>query len=214
MGAEADSVTVAVRFTLPFLIAIPIGLVWFSKLEKLEASYRDLLRKTNELMTAAGTDPLTGLRNRRSFTEQFDVARAHGVGGTFLIADVDYLKQINDQYGHLAGDDAILAASAAITKVLGDEALIARIGGDEFCAFLPNRSLREIDDLSVRINSIAGEDFRRRSGLEEATVTLSIGHQLCKPGQSFRDLISQSDRSLYKKKRLRGGGMAPTRFAA
>lgn len=66
MGTEADSVTVAVRFSLPFLIAIPIGLVWFNKLEKLEASYCDLLRKTNELMTKAGTDPLTGLRNRRS----------------------------------------------------------------------------------------------------------------------------------------------------
>ena len=203
VGAQADGITVAVRIVLPFIVAIPLGLIWFSKLEKLETNYRDLLRKTNALMKVAGTDPLTGLRNRRSFTEQFDIARSHGVDGTFIIADLDYLKQINDRHGHLAGDDAIVAAATALYKVLGDDALIARIGGDEFCSFLPSRRYEEIGELVSKINRAATEEFVLLSGLKDVTISMSVGKQRCTAGQTFRDIIAQSDHNLYTQKRSR-----------
>jgi len=84
LGIEADTVTVLVRLILPFAIAIPIALVGFSKLEETLNAYRDLMRKSSELARRAATDPLTGLLNRRSFIEQFDLTMAHGVGGLFV----------------------------------------------------------------------------------------------------------------------------------
>ncbi len=203
IGAEADTVTIAVRLVLPFVIAIPLGLVWFTKLEALDRSYRDLLKQTNQLAKTASADPLTGFLNRRSFIEQFEVAQTHGVTGSFLIADVDYLKAINDRFGHLTGDDAIIATGEALASVLGGESLIARIGGDEFCAFVP-QGVQDIDELSVRINEVATREFRQRSGLADYYLAVSLGTQTCKPGMTFRDLIAQSDTSLYRIKRHRG----------
>ena len=202
IGAEADLVTIIVRLVLPFLIAIPICLVWFTKLEQLDVAHQRLIRQANELMKRASTDPLTGLLNRRSFVEQFDNAQAHGLAGTFIVADVDYMKAINDRYGHLTGDDVILSVAQALTTVLGDESRIARIGGDEFCAYVPRRTQKEMDTLVGRINDLATSEARRRSG-QDIEVAISIGHQPCKPGQTFRDLMARSDESLYRRKRER-----------
>lgn len=203
IGAEADTVTIAVRLVLPFVIAIPLGLVWFTRLEALDRSYRDLLKQANQLAQTASADPLTGFLNRRSFIEQFEVAQMHGVTGSFLIADIDYLKAINDRFGHLTGDDAIIATGEALASVLGGESLIARIGGDEFCAFVP-QGVQDIDVLSAQINEVATREFRQRSGLSEYYLAVSLGTQICKPGMTFRDLIAHSDSSLYRIKRHRG----------
>ncbi|ENS67651.1 diguanylate cyclase (GGDEF) domain-containing protein [Brucella melitensis UK23/06] len=113
LGVKSDTVTILVRLLLPFLIAMPLGVFWFSRLEELERSYRTAVKRANELARVASVDPLTGLLNRRSFIQQFNAANKAGVRGWFLIVDVDYLKQINDQYGHPAGDDAIIAVAQA-----------------------------------------------------------------------------------------------------
>lgn len=202
IGAEADAVTIAVRIVLPFVIAIPLGLTWFSRLEKLERSYRELLMEASRLAHSANTDPMTGLLNRRSFVEQFERARMHKVAGSFIIADVDYLKAINDHYGHVVGDDAIIAAAEALKQVLGEESLIARIGGDEFCAFVPG-GVRDADSLPAAVNEAAARNFRVRSPDTGLRLTISLAHQLCKPNLSFRDLVEQTDSNLYRKKRSR-----------
>lgn len=199
IGAEADMVTVIVRLVMPFVIAIPLGLVWFSKLERLEKSYRTLTKKANELARHASTDPLTGLLNRRSFAEKFDLAVSLDIKGVFLLADLDELKSINDRMGHLAGDDAIIAVGTALSTVLGEESLVGRIGGDEFCAFLPEWS----DDIPERVNRLASEEFRSRTGVADVTVSASIGHATCRAGKKFRDMIALTDTRLYSRKRDR-----------
>lgn len=201
-GTTADGITIAVRLILPFLIAIPIGLVWFSRLERLALSYSRLLAETRQLAAKAAADPLTGLLNRRSFIEQFDVARSHGIAGTFILADIDYLKAINDKHGHLAGDDVIIATGEALCEVLGGGSLIGRIGGDEFCALVPG-PIGEVADVSARINAAATRLFVARSGLSGQDVSISLGSQPCKPGMTFRDLVAKSDTRLYRTKRSR-----------
>ncbi len=207
IGAEADTVTIVVRLALPFVIAIPLGLIWFSKLERLERSYRDLLKETNELARRASTDRLTGLLNRRSFAEQFDTAMAHGIKGIFVIADVDYLKSINDRYGHLVGDDAIVSTAHALQVVLGKRALIARMGGDEFCAFVPKRDAADVERKLARISEVADETFRQRAGMiagkDGARLAVSIGSAVCRRDATFRNMIAQTDSNLYRKKRER-----------
>ncbi|MBE7731869.1 GGDEF domain-containing protein [Devosia sp. CC-YST696] len=203
IGAEADLVTVIMRLVLPFAIAIPIALVGFSKLDQVLKSYRALMRRSSELARHAATDPLTGLLNRRSFVEQFDLAMSHGVSGLFVLADADHLKRINDQHGHLAGDDAIVAIAQALENVLGDDSLIGRIGGDEFCAFLPNRSGGPDATWLAEINQIASVEFARRSNIVGQSLSVSLGIASCRAGTTFREAMERTDMRLYGHKHAR-----------
>lgn len=202
LDIHADGVTVAVRILLPFLIAIPFALLWFSRMEQLEKAYRDLLRQTAELTERASTDPLTGVFNRRSFVEHFDLAQKRGAAGFLLIVDVDYLKAVNDRFGHLVGDAAIMATAVALRESLGTGALIARIGGDEFCVFLPTEIAPDPAVLTRRMNTISTREFRARTGLAE-DLTVTVGYQSCHRGLTFEATISRADQMLFGSKRAR-----------
>lgn len=203
LGVESDNVTIVVRLALPFLIAPPIAFVWFTKLERLERAYRILARQANDLARSASTDPLTGLFNRRHFIAQFDQAMEIGVPGWFLIADIDYMKIINDRYGHLAGDEAVLATAKALETLLPEDSLIARIGGDEFCALIHGFQEKEVRLLIEQVNTLAGRLFKNAIKAETATLTVSIGYITCKTQQTFKDVMEQADKKLYRKKRMR-----------
>lgn len=203
LGVDSDLITIIVRLILPFVIAIPIALVWFSKLENLEQAYRSLVIKANVLAASASTDPLTGVLNRRSFVEQFEGAMQLNIRGWLLIADIDYLKIINDDYGHVIGDEAVIAAALAMQKALPADSSIGRIGGDEFCAFIPYISDYKIESLIAGIGKIASAEFAERVQLKEASLSISIGYTFCKSKQKFRDMMAQADETLYRKKRAR-----------
>nr|WP_265975609.1 diguanylate cyclase [Brucella intermedia] len=200
IGAQPDLITIVVRLSLPFLIAIPMGLFIFSKLEKLEQSYRLAVKRANELARVASTDPLTGLLNRRSFIQQFNSANKAGVRGWFLIADIDYLKQINDQYGHPTGDLAVISAAEALEDCLSNDSLIARIGGDEFCAFVPKAGTSNIDSVVSEIGPRASGLFREKSPDIKHRLSISVGNIVCKPGHTFDEVMPLADKVLYRKK--------------
>lgn len=203
LGVHSDTITIVVRLVLPFIIAIPIALMWFSKLERLEVAYRALVRQANELARTASSDPLTGVLNRRSFIQQFERAMELGVRGWFLLADIDYLKVINDNFGHLAGDEAVISTARALETVLPDDSLIARIGGDEFCAFVPEVSQDEMLVLLKYVSQSAGTNFKDAVKADEAALSVSIGKIACRANQTFKDVIGQADEKLYRKKRMR-----------
>lgn len=208
VGAESDLITIIVRLVLPFVIAIPIGLIWFSRLEKLDRSYRKLVKETNILVRHASTDPLTGLLNRRSFVEQFELALSHGIKGSFLIADVDDLKKINDQFGHVVGDEAIIATANALQNVLSEDSLIARIGGDEFCAFLPQQDSHGFADIQDEIDDQALAEYRSRTGRSDLVLSISCGYASCKANQTFGEVLGRADTQLYRTKRSRKAAAA------
>ncbi|UWF68415.1 GGDEF domain-containing protein [Brucella sp. 1315] len=203
LGVKSDTVTILVRLLLPFLIAMPLGVFWFSRLEELERSYRTAVTRANELARVASVDPLTGLLNRRSFIQQFNAANKAGVRGWFLIVDVDYLKQINDQYGHPAGDDAIIAVAQALEDCLSSDSLIARIGGDEFCAFVPKGAINDVDSVLLDISLRADGLLREKRPNVGSSLTVSVGRISCKTGQIFEEVLSIADEQLYRKKSLR-----------
>ena len=128
--------------------------------------------------------------------------RSHDVRGHFLIADVDYLKAINDTFGHGVGDDAILSAAVALRKALPEASLIGRIGGDEFCAFVPQRDVG-MEAAAKNINQIAAREFRLRSGMDNETLSMSFGYQACKSRLGFKDAMKLADDRLYNRKRRR-----------
>lgn len=202
-GEHSDSAMVVVHFMVPFIITVPLGIFWFTRLEQLELSYRNAVKKVNELALLANVDPLTGVLNRRSFIEQFKAVTSTGINGWFLIADIDYLKDINDQYGHPVGDDAVIAVAEAMQTVLPSDCLIARIGGDEFCAFIPRSSCNNIDNVVVLISNKADKLLHLKRLNIDQGLTVSVGYIAVKTGQSFEDVMSLSDEKLYRKKNER-----------
>lgn len=113
---------------------------WSSEL-RMRLQNRQIEEQRAALEALAVRDPLTGLYNRRKFMEELNQEinriRRTGAGGSMLLFDLDYFKQINDRYGHLAGDRALRIAGETIAKTLRTTDTVARFGGEEFIALLP-----------------------------------------------------------------------------
>ena len=130
-------------------------------------------------------------------------ASAAGVRGWFMLADIDYLKVINDKYGHLVGDDAVVSVAQAMVNVLPTDSLIARIGGDEFCAFISKASCADVDGAIEQMNAKAHDEFQQRQTGITHVLSLSVGYMPLKSKQKFKDIMSLADERMYRKKRAR-----------
>src|SRR5688572_15043632 len=132
----------------------------------------DRHRLERELQRMAHIDPLTGLHNRRFLMKQLDAAlgaaRRHGHPLTICVCDIDRFKAVNDEHGHLAGDEVLRAFAKIMEQQLRREDLVARFGGDEFCLMLPHVSIDEAAQAVERI----------RLALEELRITLPDGTSL------------------------------------
>ncbi len=155
-----------------------------------------------ERLTAdATTDPLTGLLNRRAMTERLHRAVAEEAAGFALVlADIDQLKSLNDRFGHLLGDQAIVAVADCARAQFGDGAALARWGGDEFLAVLPGTSVEGAVERGRTLQSaLAAYALAARP---EQRVTLSFGAAHCPTdGTDSTTLLLAADRALYRTKR-------------
>lgn len=149
----------------------------------------DRLGEIAALRREAESDPLTGLRHQVPFGER--LATAVPGHTAVIVIDVDGFKQINDEYGHLAGDRALLALVEALSAALraGDE--LYRIGGDEFAVVLDVGGEPEAQAVGQRLLEAA-----RSSGQ-----TVSVGAAVREPGESPRETLARADQALYAAKR-------------
>lgn len=107
---------------------------------------------TNQaLSTAAQTDSLTGLPNRRAFIANSQEAYSRSLNGFYLIVDADNFKTVNDTYGHQIGDECLIQITKRLRSITLEEDLIGRIGGEEFAVVLFDRSLEELNRLARRL---------------------------------------------------------------
>ncbi len=160
------------------------------------------------LKKLAVTDALTGINNRRYFNEQLDLEWRRGERNrhelSLIFFDIDFFKQINDTFGHVAGDQCLTAISAAVKHYArrpGDVA--ARIGGDELALLLANTSRCAAQTIAQRIQSEVAElKINSPRGYSSAAVTLSIGiaSMLPQRGTGQRDLLVAADNALYDAK--------------
>lgn len=150
---------------------------------------------------SASTDVLTGLANRRAVTQRLTrlVELAGRGGGTFsLIAiDANHLKQVNDHYGHAAGDAALVRMGDVLVKALRVGDIAGRLGGDEFVAILPATSTLEAGKLAQRLRAAFGHDGRT-GGLDAG-----VGVASWTTGWDADGIIEAADRALYEEKRAR-----------
>lgn len=176
-----------------------------------DAIYRS--QKHDQTESHALTDPLTGLPNARSLQRHFETenARAGRSGSSFqlLMLDLDGFKAVNDTYGHRAGDIMLREIGKVIRGQLRDYDFLARYGGDEFVALIPDTDLQYVTDLCRRIEKAVNEFSMTFGDDEFARVGVSVGSaSFPKDGQQLYDLIAVADKEMYKAK---AGNRSPQR---
>lgn len=177
------------------------------------------LKARNELLIlaethrhAAQTDELTGLANRRDMHNRLttEFARYQRSGHHFSIAliDLDLFKQINDQFGHDAGDEALREFAGLMKTVIRQADVAARWGGEEFLVLLPDTSLLQALSLAERLRSeVSRHSFRFRD--QVLPVTISAGVCSIAKARSLNDLLKQADLHLYNAKESGRNQIAP-----
>lgn len=156
--------------------------------------HSDLLRNL------AMIDPLTGLYNRR-FAEQrlaAEVARSERKGHplTVLTLDLNNFKEINDTYGHLAGDQVLHEFAAQLNKVIRGSDLAVRLGGDEFLVLLPECTVEQLELVLGRLG-VLEVDWHG----EKIPVTFSAGWKQYEFGERPEEMLARADEILYARKR-------------
>lgn len=161
------------------------------------------VRLEETLRREASLDPLTQLLNRRSWFRQvraiYDAPSPERQAPAVLLLDLDHFKNINDQYGHGAGDDVLRTVAHRIAGPLRSGDLLGRYGGEEFIVFLPPMTVEQAVQVAERLRT-AVADAPVRSGHLRIGCTVSIGMALRIGQESLRSLIRRADSNLYHAK--------------
>lgn len=170
-------------------------------LEKAFRLTRQMERAHNISTRAAQTDELTGLMNRRAFFEHahllYAQCRHNSQPLCALMLDMDHFKEINDTYGHQAGDQVLRQIGGVISASFRQTDVYGRLGGEEFAVLLPNTSLETARDIAEQL-------IRAISGLAAAPVhglTASLGvASIRSVDQDLHSLMNTADKALYRAK--------------
>ena len=173
--------------------------------EDLQYTLNSLRQTQTELSTAnrlVRTDELTGLTNRRGlyqFLEELPAERTPGRQIGLLLIDLDNFKRINDQCGHLIGDEVLRAVADEVSRVAAAGDMACRLGGDEFALLA---QVLDYDDLLARAQCIVAAVRALRLPLmrEEFAITVSIGGGICAEGGDWSAWYSLADEALYRAK--------------
>lgn len=157
----------------------------------------------NKLEALARTDPLTGLPNRRAFFERAEIeihrVERHGTSLNLIAIDIDYFKKINDRYGHDGGDQVLRAFAKTSHTLLRDVDLLARLGGEEFIALLPETRPDAAFMVAERLRQGLAA-LRISHQHEEICFTVSLGVAEFHPGEALKTWLARADAALYEAK--------------
>lgn len=185
----------------------------------------DLTALNQSLVTEATTDPLTGRPNKRAFDlfmpKAVDISKDDQKPLSVMMLDIDHFKQINDTYGHLAGDAVLREVAIRWEREIRGSDMLARLGGEEFCVVLPRTTTeqtRRLAEKICRLTAAVTIDFENSPGeILSIPVTVSIGVSTADPADavSTEQLMHSADEALYEAKRsgrnrvvVAGGSMA------
>ncbi|HEY1144909.1 MAG TPA: GGDEF domain-containing protein, partial [Allosphingosinicella sp.] len=203
------------------LLACALQTVWLSvgttmRLARFRME-RDVAQAAQaELRELTQRDPLTGLLNRRGFTDRMEKALAQNRDGdapfALLLVDVDHFKAINDRFGHDAGDGVLQRIGARLAALEGDSVFVARIGGEEFALGVRDLAhadlARYADDVRRALNRLRFADLLG----EPVEVSVSVGLAEAGKGARFQTLYRSADKALYAVKNAGRNGVARFRL--
>lgn len=158
-----------------------------------------------ELHEAATTDVLTGVYSRRYFFERcqqyLSQPQKDGHTASMIMFDIDFFKEVNDQYGHQNGDKVLQQVAEICKEILGEEAMLGRFGGEEFLVFLPETEMEEAVALAEAMRC-GVEKMVIPIDSENVKITMSFGvsasRKLC--SVQIDDFIRAADEALYRAK--------------
>jgi diguanylate cyclase (GGDEF)-like protein/PAS domain S-box-containing protein len=170
-------------------------------LSRLRQSRKVVRRQNHELKALATRDPLTGCFNRRTlfaeFEKHWEASKRFKKPLACIMIDIDHFKNINDRFGHSAGDEVLKTVAETLRKTARRSDLVCRYGGEEFCILLPQIDLPEA--------TMAAERFRQalaEQPLGGVLVTASLGVSAIGLGSKHpQELLDQADKALYAAKR-------------
>lgn len=190
-------------YKLTYTVALLLGLLLLST-----AYYAYAIRKKHKAVKKMNrhiehlskTDDLTGLSNRRAFTQALDSQNLDKkISGLFFI-DIDFFKAYNDFYGHIYGDEALVEIGEQLNQYNGSRSNIFRIGGEEFCMILYDYSEEDALMFADKVR----EDIENLKILHEKSpykkMTVSVGVSMTKGENDMRTLYLEADKALYKAK--------------
>jgi len=158
---------------------------------------------TIALRESSESDALSGLRNRGSFEETMrnllPRAQTEGRPLSFVVADIDHFKKVNDIWGHQAGDQAISGIGELIKKTVRECDTAGRIGGEEFCIAVWNCPNDPAFRLADRIR-LAFADLKHAGISDNIRLTASFGVATAHDGETYEDLFARADAALYRAK--------------
>jgi diguanylate cyclase (GGDEF)-like protein len=168
--------------------------------DKLETAKLQLAGKNQELQFLASRDPLTNCYNRRSLYEYLDIeyekVEKYGPELSCIMVDIDHFKNINDSYGHGAGDEIIKLMAETLNEEIREKDVVGRYGGEEFCILLPNTPINQARKIAERCRTqLSHKDYK------QIQVTASFGVSSTKtPSKNGAELIQKADEALYYSK--------------
>ncbi|MCR4787684.1 MAG: GGDEF domain-containing protein [Lachnospiraceae bacterium] len=175
-------------------------------MEKLQQSIR-LMRTNLRLKALSDRDQMTGLYNRFGYENKalplYEFSLHNGSGVMVMFVDINYMKKINDQFGHLHGDNAIRTVVAAIKENIPDDSIAVRFGGDEFLLISPICDEKEAPYLKERILKYLDEKNKEKTVPYE--ISVSIGYVVTdpvnRPSATLEDYIIEADKQMYEIKK-------------
>lgn len=192
-------------FSLVFLCSILIfSFVIFNLVNSGIYKSEELLHTKAKLEKIAMMDPLTGVSNRRRFTEfaEFEIKRSTSFKHplSFIILDIDNFKNINDKFGHDIGDSVLIALSHTIEKNIRETDLLARLGGEEFGILLPETKLKRATELADKLRILVSQ-LEFMIDFERIPITISLGvSELNHKHTDLKYLMKEADIKLYMAK--------------
>jgi diguanylate cyclase (GGDEF)-like protein len=178
---------------------------WPSDLERANAMLRaeiaERKKVERKLRDLSEKDYLTMIFNRRKLFELLDSeiekARRYSRPLSLIIFDLDHFKEVNDSYGHLAGDSVLKATAAVVEAVIRKNDIFARYGGEEFIVLTPETALNGARSLAEKIRAAIEQNAFEHAG----SITVSAGVSEFSTGDTDASFIEKADRALYDAKR-------------
>ena len=162
-----------------------------------------LRQQLDQVRLAAALDSLTGLPNRRYTQQHLEELMQAGRGFSLVTLDIDHFKQVNDVYGHSAGDMVLRETAQVVGRHLGGQQLLGRWGGEEFVLVLPGLHKRAGKELAERVR----RDLYQHVFDQVGGLTASFGVAERRPDDSLSSLMERADAALYAAKRQGRNGV-------
>jgi diguanylate cyclase (GGDEF)-like protein len=198
LGVEMSALSWGITLACPALIAPTMSWWALDLVLKVERAHE-------QLRVQSTIDHLTGIYNRRYFMDRLreEIERTERNGTAFAVAfiDVDNFKRINDEHGHLSGDEILRQLTHTCAKQVRDVDTLARIGGEEFALLLPQTTPDEAAHLVERLRaSVAGTKAKVDDGWLDITVSIGLTSS-SRGAQDVNGILRRADEALYAAKR-------------